>query len=349
MFRIRACLTLQRTNRWTVNLEPTQVEIRQRPAGHRGGLREHRTEDAEAHRPLFEWDAREGASRAEGQSNLYVMVCIFALSGIFAGSRSDRMPHGGMYNETVLPASLFGRVLMSALRRVPLLAALAAALAPALTLGQSFNIDLDIFFGPPSGGNGAPSPAFGAAANQPGNWNRVSATGPTTPIALLDLAGKATSAIMQASGSTGDAVGFNNPQNTGDYALLQNDFADIISIGHEIVYTFRDMTNGTYLVYTYASIPSGGFNRNEVSVAGALPPNPLVVTGPMPANQFGLLLTHSVHEVRVTDGLLQLSVREVDAMGAVNGFQLVLVPEPSGVICLGVLASIGLAYRRKRL
>ena len=35
-------------------------------------------------------------------------------------------------------------------------------------MSQSFNIDLDVFFGSPETGNGAPSSQFGAAAGQPG-------------------------------------------------------------------------------------------------------------------------------------------------------------------------------------
>lgn len=235
---------------------------------------------------------------------------------------------------------------MLALRRVPHLAAFATALAPALSLGQSFNIDLDVFFGPPSIGNGAPSAVFGAAANQPGYWNRVYAVGPTNPEPLFDLVGNATSVIMQASGGTGNAIGFNNAANTGDFALLMNDVA---ALNGTITYTFTGLESGTYIVYTYADSPDPEYAPTEVNVHGSLPPNPQVVTGPIPANQFVNLITHATHEVHVTNGLLVVDVRELPTyFGDVNGLQLVAVPEPSSIVVLSGLIALSRSLRRKR-
>src|SRR5688572_27371175 len=112
-----------------------------------------------------------------------------------------------------------------------LLAALGGAcvaVTPA-AYAQSFNIDLDAFFGTPETGNGAPSPEFGAAAGQLGLWNRISmVAGGTIPI--HDTAGAFTGATMHVFGTFGDGIGFNNPTNTGDFALLLNDAASVNTV-----------------------------------------------------------------------------------------------------------------------
>jgi hypothetical protein len=83
---------------------------------------------------------------------------------------------------------------------------------------QSFNIDFDIFGGDPGIGNGVPSSSFGAAASQPGFWNRFS--NGTDPRAVLGLDGvKAGVTLLTAAGPGGvGAIGYRFEGNTGDYA-----------------------------------------------------------------------------------------------------------------------------------
>jgi len=91
--------------------------------------------------------------------------------------------------------------------------------------GQSLNVDLDIFAGPPEAGNGSPSSIFGGAADQQGFWNRMDAAGPRQATPLAGLDGNLTSAMIQVPGGSGGAGGSGYQGNTGDYALLLNDYA----------------------------------------------------------------------------------------------------------------------------
>ncbi len=210
--------------------------------------------------------------------------------------------------------------------------ALAAAFAPCIAPSQSIYVDLDIFFGGPTLGNGAPSPQFGAAAGTPGFWNRILATGPGVPTALYDTTGTLTSVTLQASGDIGTARGYNNPTLSGDYRLLMADVADLSPAG---VYTFRGLANGTYGVYVYTVNPFPELQPVQISVTGASAPNPQIVSGPIPVNRFELGVTHSRHVAQVSQGTMSISVEALESVAAsVNGIQLVLVPEPSGGILL---------------
>lgn len=128
--------------------------------------------------------------------------------------------------------------------------------------------------------------------------------------------------------------GFLFKGNTGDYARLLNDGADVGSVvqGGGKTYTFNGLAFGTYQVYTYAVNPLGPVDV-PVFVPEAIKSQTQVVTGPMPGNSFEYLVTHSVHLVDCsTTGSLRINI--VQPPGTypnmfVNGFQIVAVPEPS--------------------
>jgi hypothetical protein len=232
------------------------------------------------------------------------------------------------------------------LRKGALISAIAfATLAPHHAAAQSFNIDLDIFFGSPEIGNGAPSSSFGAAANQPGFWNRVSGNGPTSPAALRDIVGNATGVSLLATGDTGSARGFNNPALIGDFRLLMSDSS--IFIG-DVRYQFDGLANGVYEVFTYAVSASGEVVLTEVDAVGAISPNPQLVTGPIPANSFANLITHSLHTVLITNGqmIIDVRLRQQTLNASVNGFQIVSVPEPTSSLLI-LCGLIGLAFARR--
>ena len=216
-------------------------------------------------------------------------------------------------------------------RKLGIVLGFAAAFVPKLGLGQSFNVDLDAFGGPPEAGNGAPSVSFGAAANQPGFWNRVRANHFGTT-ALFDLSGAASTLLYDAVLISGSGRAFNNPANTGDFSLLLNDVCDLSPNG---ILVFRGLASGTYNVYSYAVEPLPQIDPIEVFVDGALGTNPQFVNGPMPGNAFGLGITHSLHTVFVSDGTITIRMRSISSPTApVNGFQVVLVPEPFGASIL---------------
>ena len=208
---------------------------------------------------------------------------------------------------------------------------------------QSFNIDLDIGSGSANIGAGAPSPSFGGAANSPGFWNDING-GDHGPRSLSGLDGSLTSAQISASGGIGSYGGYNNPLNTGDYALLLNDSADV---GVTNFYHFSGFAPGHYLLFTYAVKANAPNVACAVTVPGADVPVQ-TVAGPMPGNAFILGVTHCLHDLILTGDSFEIDVSSPGPpTGQVNGFQIVAVPEPTTVfVCL--IGMVSLFRRRKR-
>jgi hypothetical protein len=217
---------------------------------------------------------------------------------------------------------------------------------------QSFNIDLDVGFGDPGIGHGAPSSSFGGAAKQPGFWNRFGFGG--IPVSVIGLDGLPTSVVMSRQSSHGQALGggFAFTGNTGDYALLLNDAASVGTQvqGGAITYLFSSLSTGLYHVYTYAANVAGIPINTPITIPGATPATE-TVTGPMPGNAVQHLITHSIHDVEVgMSGKLQIEFLQPPGMHTnmnVNGFQVVLVPEPKSTIAM-ILGS-AYALLRKRI
>ncbi len=208
-------------------------------------------------------------------------------------------------------------------------------LLPLAAMAQSFNIDLDISGGSPAIGFGVPSDAFGGAANQPGRWNRHPSTGAGTT-SLVDLLGNTTAVTLRAVGGIGTGGGFNQPLNTGDFALLLNDFSSLAN--GEITWIFSGLLPGHYRVYSYAANPAYLTTvPTSVTVPYSSSQSPQIVTGPMPGNAFQHLVTHAEHDVLITADELRVSIIGLDQtrLSAVNGFQIVVVPEPAALLILG--------------
>lgn len=226
-------------------------------------------------------------------------------------------------------------------------AILAIAVSPAF--GQSFNVDIDSPASPPTLGGGVPSSLFPAAAAQPGVWNSVPGTsGPIPLVGLNGLGTTATIAITASSTGVGTTA-FNNPSNTGDFALLFNDGSQIgtTAQGGSRTYQFSGLLNGAYAVYTYGAHPTGNNAELHVDVIGSNE-GLLTVSGALIPNTFTLGNSHVVHTLNVATG--SLSIRMTDTAGSpaayVSGFQLVLIPAPGAVSALA-LGGI-LAARRRR-
>lgn len=216
------------------------------------------------------------------------------------------------------------------------------------TRAQSFNCDLDEFGGTEQTGNGVPSSAFGAAANQPGVWNRIFASGTTTPVNLTGLDGVVTACQMYSSRPT-PSGGFNNPNLSGDFRLLMADYA---FIGLPIQYHLIGFQPGHYSIYTYSGSAQGNVVNLFVSVPGSSTPIQ-TVTGPMPANQFIYGLDYCVHELNITGTSFELDLSTDAQQGPnpeVHGFQIVYspTPEPSTVFALSAALLTFAVRRRKR-
>jgi hypothetical protein len=221
-------------------------------------------------------------------------------------------------------------------------AIIAVVASAAVVPAQSFNVDLDVLFGPPATGAGVPSASFGGAAEQVGVWNLIGATwgGPT---GLLNLTGGASGVQLFKIPGGGFGNGFNNPTLTGDHALLLKDGANFESAR----WSFSGLANGLYKLFTYAVHPSGVVTNTSVTVSGAFEPT-MIVTGPVQGNSFLVRKTHSVHDVFVTNGVLSVDInRGTQDVAYVNGFQLVAVPEPSSILTLGLTLSLFLILRRR--
>jgi hypothetical protein len=213
---------------------------------------------------------------------------------------------------------------------------------------QGFNVDLEVGFGGPEGGNGAPSAAFGAAGSQAGFWNAVYAGGPTTEVQLTNLDGSTSQARLIATGGTGSYGGSAYLINTGDHALLLNDYARLGGESLEIQYHFTGFTPGRYLIYTYAVNATGEQVAVDVTVPGALVPVQ-IATGPMPGNQFILGVTHTVHDLTLTGSAFDIKVHSGQwPYGECNGFQIVAVPEPASLLACAAGLLVMAGKRRAR-
>jgi hypothetical protein len=218
--------------------------------------------------------------------------------------------------------------------------ALAALTAFAVAARAQYNLDWNIP-GDPALGGGVPSSAFSAAApNHAGFWNDIPAQG-SPSVQLRDLSGALTGVLLL--GPSGGVGGGNNfTANTGDHARLQNDFR---IVGNE-AWTFTGLPSGPYRLYTYSAWPSTSVTNTTVTVAGANVPIQ-VVTGPMPGNAFQEGATHTVHDVLISNGTLTVQIDRGVMNAALNGMQLVAVPEPSAITIVAIGFLFGGWCRRR--
>lgn len=209
---------------------------------------------------------------------------------------------------------------------------------------QSIFVDMDIMSGGIDVGAGAPSPAFGAAAGVPGFWNQVP-SGNEGPWALRDISGSVTSVSMSWVGD-GGGLGYNNPNLAGDFKLLMAD-AERVGAGG-LRFTITGLSPGPYRIFTYACKPQGELWTTVITVPGSTSENPQAVTGPMPPNQFVLGVTHSIHDILLSGGPLEIVAAE-HQNSYVNGFQILAVPEPASFFAFASLLTAMAVLRRRRM
>jgi len=198
--------------------------------------------------------------------------------------------------------------------------ALFVLLASAPVRAQRINIDV--------GSNTTypiPSPAYGAAAGQPGTWNAVAPTGGTT--SLVDVAGAATAVSIASTG--GSAYESNsNPGPTGDELNLMADVSDPSFTGQ--TWTISGLAAGNYLLYTYSWPPDNPVFRSVISVAGSVD-GPQTTGGAWPAGGQTLGVTYALHHVSVSVGgsiAMTITVAGGGSFASLNGFQ--VAPDTGG-------------------
>lgn len=189
---------------------------------------------------------------------------------------------------------------------------------------QSFNVD--------AGANTilfpVPSNAYAAAAGQPGTWNGVSSPYSAT---LVNLDGSPSAVTTSSTSSS--AFGWIFGSLTGDDGAFMNDVQDLGSFATPYTWTFSNLQDGAYVVYTYAWAPDSASARTQVSVTGS--PDPAqVVGGAWTGSPHVLGTTYARHTVDVSGGTLVVNVQSAGGSGSVNGFQLVYVPSTTAY-CFG--------------
>jgi hypothetical protein len=237
-----------------------------------------------------------------------------------------------------------------------------AALALAVIIGtclglvtpaaaQSFNVDIDLQGSNPALGSGAPSSAFGGAAGEPGVWNAFQTSGPTPLVEIGGVPTAATVAIASTS-TTPMVLGFNNPSQTGDFALLFNDGSQIgtTTQGGTRTYRFTGLVPAPYIITTYTARPGNFEGHLLVDVPGSIE-GQLVASGTPMSNTFTEGVTHVVHHLLLAPGAT-IDINLTDVAGApagyVSGFQVIVFPEPAAMGGLVSAAVLMLSRRRAR-
>jgi len=181
---------------------------------------------------------------------------------------------------------------------------------------QSFNVDVgaNLVIYP------VPQSTYGGAANQPGLWN-ASISPYNTSLANLD----GSASIVTTSSTSAGAYGWPFGPLTGDDLNLMNDMQDLGSLQTPYTWTFSNLQDGDYTVYTYAFAPDSVSARTRVAITGSID-LPQIVGGAWPGSPHVLGITYALHHVSVSGGTLVIDVRSSQGSGSINGFQLVYAP-----------------------
>ena len=175
-----------------------------------------------------------------------------------------------------------------------------------------YNIDLN-------NAAGTPTSAYGAAAAQPGTWNSMTSAG---PVNLTDTAGLPST--VSAAANTYIPFNFNNAGTAGDDQALMDDVCDGAR-----TWTFSNLPNGTYDVYTYAWAPDSATFFTSVSVNGGAGQT---VGGAWPGSHVQGV-TYAKDTVTISGGTITVAMTVSSGFSSTNGFQLVKgtpPPPPAG-------------------
>ena len=222
---------------------------------------------------------------------------------------------------------------MASLQRSLLPLSLVATILTTAAHAQDFNLDVGF-----ATGNPPPTAAYGGAAARPGVWS-IAPIVAGAPVALTDITGAATGVTSTMSGGSQFESITNLSGATTDEIRLMSDVMDP-DTGPQ-TWTFSNLANGTYDLYTYAMAPDNATFRTNVSVAGSSDPAQ-DVGGAWP-NAYVQGVTHARHRVTVTGGSPVVitvwkaaSPPAAQNYASVNGFQIVRVPPSNGsAFCAG--------------
>ena len=192
-------------------------------------------------------------------------------------------------------------------------------------VAQEFNLDVGDTFS-----FGIPSNAYGAAANQAGEWFSLN-SGPPYAFTLNDINGNPT-AVTTDCQVTGNGLGdfsFDNALTSGDDELLMDDLQDVGGVGSTATWTFSGLAPGAYNVFTYAWASDNGTYTTNITPGGTMD---MQVSGGSWPGGHALGTTHALHCVNVdSTGTLVLEIATATGFGSTNGFQFV----PKSSACSG--------------
>lgn len=190
-------------------------------------------------------------------------------------------------------------------------------------------------------GAGVPDPTFGAAANQSGVWNNLSAPSHNRTFALRDLDGALTSGQLHWTES-GSGGGSGWVGNDGGYRLLLNDYKRITI---PTVFTFYNLVPGRYILYTYGIDAVDRVLPLQVYVQGAETEFQTSGNGLMPGNTFIESVTHCIHSVNLSTTVLRIEMTSLgSAASSVNGFQLKRLSAPEPGACTAFATGLILTF-----
>jgi hypothetical protein len=217
--------------------------------------------------------------------------------------------------------------------------AASVVLATSPAQAASFNIDFGSNFLTTNNSN------FGAAANQAGQWNNITATGTTS--GLKDTSNATTSVNLSLS-STYSTTSHNPTPSTDLQRLVQDSFW--ATSGKSWTVTLSGLSNGAYNVFYYGPshsiLTTGTFSINGTGVASIRGDN---TTSFVKGTNYDVL-----NNVSVSDGTLTLISTSSSGHRGLSGLQLVqtsstsaAVPEPLSILGAITAAGFGVAFKRK--
>jgi hypothetical protein len=209
-------------------------------------------------------------------------------------------------------------------------------------------------------GSAALNPADVAGVIPTANWNNAPGVTGTLSNLVRDLNGTATPTTASVSWTSSGIWNTDQEDNTSQFVnpadeTLMKGYIDTF-VGAPSAVNFTGLSNGQYNVYVYSltavnnrdsgNITVGGVREKSISI-----PSTVFQEGGGPGgalDQGGLPGNYNLYPgVAVTDGNLTIQLTAETFRTAVNGVELVLVPEPAGISVLGA-GVVGLLARRRR-
>lgn len=185
-----------------------------------------------------------------------------------------------------------------------------------------FNVDY-------GGAGQVPSSSYFGASGYSGHWNAMDNSFgplslPSSSVIPANCTIAGTAATYTRSGTTNGTFGYDNPNTTGDAALLLDDALDLGGVGGNAAVTISGLPTGIYDVWVHAWAPDDPINsKTWVVVDGGLAETHLLGGADFSGNLDGF--TTHYDRIDVTNGSLTFHAITATGLGALNGFEIAQV------------------------